>query len=226
MRKKCFLLLWALAVVGGMQAQQAGFDEYRRAAGDHAALYSGRVEESYNQRKYLNNPYLETAEFRRGDVCFDGRLYTGERLRYDAYRCQLIVISLERQLSIVADKNRLDYFVVDGLRYVPVGERFGALLYEGRDLRLTEYLDVKMGNEVQRDWVMYNQFDKKVRYSLRIEGKEYTLNTRKDLLKLFPAYKKPLKTYSRKHHLNFKEGRRGAMAALVRYLGEELMRDE
>jgi hypothetical protein len=51
-------------------AQQAVFDEFRKAAGDYAALYSGKAEENYNQQKYLNHPYWNTDEFREGAVCY------------------------------------------------------------------------------------------------------------------------------------------------------------
>lgn len=49
------------------------FDEFRKAAGDYAALYSGKAEENYNQQKYLNHPYWNTDEFREGlSVMADG----------------------------------------------------------------------------------------------------------------------------------------------------------
>lgn len=49
-----YTLLCVLCFPSLVCAQQAVFDEFRKAAGDYAALYSGKAEENYNQQKYLN----------------------------------------------------------------------------------------------------------------------------------------------------------------------------
>ena len=64
-----YTLLCVLCFPSLVCAQQAVFDEFRKAAGDYAALYSGKAEENYNQQKYLNHPYWNTDEFREGAVC-------------------------------------------------------------------------------------------------------------------------------------------------------------
>lgn len=68
-----YTLLCVLCFPSLVCAQQAVFDEFRKAAGDYAALYSGKAEENYNQQKYLNHPYWNTDEFREGlSVMADG----------------------------------------------------------------------------------------------------------------------------------------------------------
>lgn len=71
-----YTLLCVLCFPSLVCAQQAVFDEFRKAAGDYAALYSGKAEENYNQQKYLNHPYWNTDEFREGAVCYGRWLYS------------------------------------------------------------------------------------------------------------------------------------------------------
>ena len=61
-----YTLLCVLCFPSLVCAQQAVFDEFRKAAGDYAALYSGKAEENNNQQKNLNHPYWNTDEFREG----------------------------------------------------------------------------------------------------------------------------------------------------------------
>ena len=77
-----YTLLCVLCFPSLVCAQQAVFDEFRKAAGDYAALYSGKAEENYNQQKYLNHPYWNTDEFREGAVCYGRWLYSDLQLRY------------------------------------------------------------------------------------------------------------------------------------------------
>lgn len=81
-----YTLLCVLCFPSLVCAQQAVFDEFRKAAGDYAALYSGKAEENYNQQKYLNHPYWNTDEFREGAVCYGRWLYSDLQLRYDTYK--------------------------------------------------------------------------------------------------------------------------------------------
>ena len=84
-----YTLLCVLCFPSLVCAQQAVFDEFRKAAGDYAALYSGKAEENYNQQKYLNHPYWNTDEFREGAVCYGRWLYSDLQLRYDTYKKSL-----------------------------------------------------------------------------------------------------------------------------------------
>ena len=56
--------------------QQSLSDEFRKVAGDYAALYTSKVEVGYSPYLYINHPYWDTDEFKKGAVCYGGLVYT------------------------------------------------------------------------------------------------------------------------------------------------------
>lgn len=210
-------LLCAFCIAPSVCAQQAVFDEYRKAAGDYAALFSGRIESSYSPQKYLNHPYWATDEFRNGDVCYCGQLYTDLQLRYDTYKKSLIVATPERQLLLEADIRKVDYFIMDGQKFVPQGERYAALLYESPRMRLTQYIVTTIDMQARKENRYYSRFKGKVYFNLRKDGTDYTITSRSGFLKLFPEHKKQLKAFCRRERLNFREFGAQSMAVLTEY---------
>ena len=103
-----YTLLCVLCFPSLVCAQQAVFDEFRKAAGDYAALYSGKAEENYNQQKYLNHPYWNTDEFREGAVCYGRWLYSDLQLRYDTYKKSLIVVTPEKRITLQVDMRKVE----------------------------------------------------------------------------------------------------------------------
>lgn len=218
--KKTHILIFlcTLCVLSSARAQQTAFDEFRKAAGGYAALYSGKVEENYNQNKFLNHPYWDTAEFRDGAVCYGGWLYSDVQLRYDTYQKCLIVATPERRTIMQADMRKVDYFIMDGMKFIPQGDRFAALLFDSPQMRLMQYMVTKVDVQVQKDNHFYGQFNKRVYFILHKDGSDHTITSRSGFMKLFPTHKKQLKAYCRQKHLDFGEEHRArSMAILAEY---------
>ena len=214
-----YTLLCVLCFPSLVCAQQAVFDEFRKAAGDYAALYSGKAEENYNQQKYLNHPYWNTDEFREGAVCYGTWLYSDLQLRYDTYKKSLIVVTPEKRITLQVDMRKVDYFVIEGQKFVPQGDCFAALLYDSPQMCLTQYIVSTMESQVKKNDLYYSRFKKKSYFSLRSGGTDYVITSRSGFLKLFPTYKKQLKAYCRKERLDFKEdGGVRAMTRLTEYI--------
>lgn len=161
------------------------FDEFRKAAGDYAALYSGKAEENYNQQKYLNHPYWNTDEFREGAVCYGRWLYSDLQLRYDTYKKSLIVVTPEKRITLQVDMRKVDYFVIEGQKFVPQGDCFAALLYDSPQMCLTQYIVSTMESQVKKNDLYYSRFKKKSYFSLRSGGTDYVITSRSGFLKLF-----------------------------------------
>ena len=195
-----YTLLCVLCFPSLVCAQQAVFDEFRKAAGDYAALYSGKAEENYNQQKYPNHPYWNTDEFREGAVCYGRWLYSDLQLRYDTYKKSLIVVTPEKRITLQVDMRKVDYFVIEGQKFV-------------------QYIVSTMESQVKKNDLYYSRFKKKSYFSLRSGGTDYVITSRSGFLKLFPTYKKQLKAYCRKERLDFKEdGGVRAMTRLTEYI--------
>ena len=170
-----YTLLCVLCFPSLVCAQQAVFDEFRKAAGDYAALYSGKAEENYNQQK--------------------------------------------KRITLQVDMRKVDYFVIEGQKFVPQGDCFAALLYDSPQMCLTQYIVSTMESQVKKNDLYYSRFKKKSYFSLRSGGTDYVITSRSGFLKLFPTYKKQLKAYCRKERLDFKEdGGVRAMTRLTEYI--------
>ena len=202
-----YTLLCVLCFPSLVCAQQAVFDEFRKAAGD------------YNQQKYLNHPYWNTDEFREGAVCYGRWLYSDLQLRYDTYKKSLIVVTPEKRITLQVDMRKVDYFVIEGQKFVPQGDCFAALLYDSPQMCLTQYIVSTMESQVKKNDLYYSRFKKKSYFSLRSGRTDYVITSRSGFLKLFPTYKKQLKAYCRKERLDFKEdGGVRAMTRLTEYI--------
>ncbi len=187
----------------------------------------GKAEENYNQQKYLNHPYWNTDEFREGAVCYGRWLYSDLQLRYDTYKKSLIVVTPEKRITLQVDMRKVDYFVIEGQKFVPQGDcfaallydSFAALLYDSPQMCLTQYIVSTMESQVKKNDLYYSRFKKKSYFSLRSGGTDYVITSRSGFLKLFPTYKKQLKAYCRKERLDFKEdGGVRAMTRLTEYI--------
>ena len=212
------LLLCAFFTLPSIQAQQTAFDEFRKEAGDYAALYTGKAEVSYNLQKYLNHPYWGVEEFCNGTIHYNGWLYTGIKLRYDTYKKLLIVVTPNKQTALQVDLRKVDYFEINGQKFVRQGDNYAALLYESPQLCLTQYIVSTLRTQIKKEDFYYSQFKKNMFFSLRKDGTDFTLSSRSDFLKLFPKIKKQLKAFCRKEKLSFREDSRAQdMIALTRY---------
>lgn len=207
------LIFCALVPIG---AQQSVFNEFRQDAGDCAALYTGIVEEGYPSLQYVNHPYWDTDEFQNGDICYEGLLYTNIKLRYDSFKKSLIVITPEKQIGIHVDMRKVYYFIMENKRFILQGNNYIALLYESPQMQLTEHLSCTLGTPVEKHNIRYQQFKRKVRYNLCLDGINHNISSRTSILKLFPLYKKQLKEYA-KNNLNFDTHHAKALVALIKY---------
>ena len=206
-------LVWMAATA----QQHPPFQTYQKEAGNKAALYYGKREMGYSSRLYKGHPYRGTDEFRSGEVCFDDNLYTDVLLRYDAYTKQLVVQTPNKPLNVKADMRKVSYFTLDGMKYVPQGNSFAALLYEGERLTLLELYSCGKGAPVIEAGRSYATFKQSTRYVLQVEGKSYTVGSRASFIKLFPAHKQELNDYAKAQGLNFGSGRAEALKALTAY---------
>ena len=106
------ILLCTFCILSPVYTQQPLSDEFRKAAGDYAALYTSKVEVGYSPYLYINHPYWDTDELKKGAVCYGGLVYTDLQLRYDTFKKQLIVITPEKRILLQVDMRKVDYFII------------------------------------------------------------------------------------------------------------------
>ena len=168
------ILLCTFCILSPVYTQQSLSDEFRKVAGDYAALYTSKVEVGYSPYLYINHPYWDTDEFKKGAVCYGGLVYTDLQLRYDTFKKQLIVITPEKRILLQVDMRKVDYFIIGDKKFVPHNDTFAAILYDSPQMRLTQYVQCKMGTPVEKGRISYRQFEKPARFVLSKDGVQET----------------------------------------------------
>ena len=113
---------------------------YHKAIESSAMIYVGKDETSFYKYPLKNTPYLDTDEFRRGLVSFDGRIYPDVMLRLNLNKEELIVKSPGGGFNIVIPKERIDYAFIDSLLiyyHQPIAAN-GLVLPEGFYIRVSD----------------------------------------------------------------------------------------
>lgn len=223
MMKKTLLLIVGCLMCGKMHAQhQQLFDEYRRKAGDQAEMFVGKVEPGYMPTIYANHPYWLFDEFFPGDVVYNGLLYKGVPVRYDAYLKRLVANTPGKRLNVYVPMHLVEKFTLGGTEF---SWRYGeivAVLFSSKRMELVEQVNVtKKENLMPKGQVMYD-FNRDVRYYVLRGGEVYEVDKLRTVLKLFPGREKMLKRYAKENALDFKLHRQSALITIMKYADELL----
>ena len=201
----------------------AATEDYLRAAGDHAALYRGLMVTRAYEHEWMTHPYVGGKDFREGEVSYGGVVYPSVRLRYDALLQRLEVLTPVNSYIVVPDRAGVDYFVLDGHRYVPHGEGYVALEYEGTSLRLERRTEVRRASDVLTDGHAMKNLQTSEHFLLHDSAGDHEVSSLRHIKKLYPQLAADLSREARRQGLRFRgDGRGAALAHCVRYIDEHL----
>ena len=86
---------------------------YVEKAGNQALIYAGELEPLYLNR-LEGHPYLDTKDYRKGTLAFDGIVYPGVEMRLNVYLEKLIVLSPDRRLHVIVPLERIRFVHLPG----------------------------------------------------------------------------------------------------------------
>ena len=219
--KRAALMLMAMCLTVSTYAQQYETQLYQQTAGDYAYLYQGHLEDELVQRVWANIPYLDTSDFRTGSICYSGLVYEGVPMRYDAHEQYVVVMSPVRNAKVVPDQKLVEWFTLDGHRFVPNEARggFSRQVYAGRKVSLLDHRYKTVGARTESMGKLYRTFNSHQQYYVMVGGVQTPVSSFAQLVRLFPKYKQELKRYRREHHLKFSVGQREtSLVSCVSYL--------
>ena len=208
-----------MAVVQGVRAQ-----EYFSSASNFARLYVGAVEAQYQTSVWHDNPYYkENTSTYKGRISYHGVVYDDVQLRYDQYRQRVVVLSPALNVFCVPDQEFVDWFEMDGHRFVHDPEdslRYASLLCDGKSNGVRLYHSVWKFYNGQRGVVGEKYTLSTLRtlehYTLITPGGEnYHVERASDVAKVFPEQKKQIKQFAKKNHLSFSKSKREQSLAKV-----------
>ena len=207
-----FALVCVMAVV-----QYAGAQEYFRSASDYARLYVGPIEPQYQVSLWHDIPYYKgNTNVYQGRISYHGVVYDQVQLRFDLLEQRVAVLSPVKGVFCLPEQAYIDWFEMDGRRYVhdpEDGSRYAALLCDGSGNGVRLYHSV---------WKVYrgeNTFGEKKYVKVLSTNEYYSLQTADgaihhvknagDVAKIFPEQKGQIKLMAKQRRLSFSKKERG-----------------
>ena len=211
MKKFFFVFACIMMVVQNVKAQ-----EYFSSASDFARLYIGEVEPQYLLSAWRDIPYYKgTTDLYEGRISYHGVVYDHVKLRFDQLEQRVVVLSPVGNVFCIPEQKHIDWFEMDGRRYVhdpEDGSRYAALLSDGSTNGTQLYhiaWKVCSGENAFEGRKYQKVLNTKEHYTLVTpDGEMYHVNRAADVAKLFPEQKKQIKQFAKKNHLSFSKSKR------------------
>ena len=207
--------------------QHVGAQDYFSSASDFARLYMGVVEPQYQASMWHDTPYYKgTTSLYKGRISYYGVVYDHVQLRFDQLKQRVVVLSPVGNYLCLPEQEYIDWFEMDGYRYVHDPEdslRYASLLCDGNTNGVRLYHSV---------WKVYygentfggNKYQKilstKEHYTLITpDGEKHYVKRASDVATLFPEQKKQIKQFTKKNRLSFsKKERERSLVELIKSL--------
>jgi len=210
--KKYRLILAFIMVV----VQHVGGQEYFSSASDHARLYVGAVEPQYQKTLWHDIPYYNgTTNFHRGRISYHGVVYDDVQLRFDQFKQCVVVLPPGERVMCLPDQEFVDWFEMDGRRYVhdpEDGTRYAALLCDGgtNGVRLYHCVWKVDGGDKSFGGGKYQKtLYVKEQYTLMTpDGVMHHVKSASDVAKLFPEQSRQIRQFAKNNRLSFTQGER------------------
>lgn len=213
-RLKILLLFLLVPGCGLLRAQSADEAFFRQEAAGSSILYRGHQAYAYNIH-YNGTYWWSESEFKTGDVWYNGKLYRNLSLNVDAARQELLVRNAVGQDGKVLSREFVDWFSLDGRRFVNLASRFGQdapsgyweVLSDGKTKflrRVTKTL-LKDYNGEKRQMIgpgepydsrIHETFVRDVAYCVITEaGELIPVRSKSQIRNLFPAQRKEIRRH-------------------------------
>ena len=205
---KRYLLIFAcmMAVIQHVRAQ-----EYFSSVADYARLYVGAVEPQYQISLWHDIPYYKgNTNLYTGRISYYGVVYNHVQLRFDQLEQRVVVLSPAGNVFCLPVQEYVDWFEMDGHRYVHDPEdslRYAALLCDGSTNGVRLYHSVwkvYSGDNTIGGKKLLKDLSTKEHYTLITpDGETHHVRVTSDVARLFPEQKKQIKQFARQNHLSF-----------------------
>jgi hypothetical protein len=215
-KTKILLLILFLLLPGHTLLRAQSEDEvfFRQEAAGASILYRGH--QAYGYSIHFNGYYWWTApEFLTGDVFYNGKVYHGLELNVDASRQELLVRHLVGQGSKVLSREFVDWFTLDGRRFVNLQALCGPeapsgyweVLFDGKTLFLRQITKTLLSdhNGAKRQMIgagepydlrIHETFVRDVAYCLLTEaGQLVPVRSKSQIRNQFPDQRKDIRRH-------------------------------
>ena len=199
--------------------------EYFSSASDFARLFVGPVEPQYQLSLWHDIPYYKgTTDIYKGRVSYYGVVYDNVQLRFDQLEQRVVVLSPVKNVFCLPEQAYVDWFEMDGYRYVHDPEdstQYATLLCDGSNNGVRLYHNVRKvvsGENHFEGRKSLKVLSIREHYTLTTpDGKAHQVKNASDIAKLFPEQKKQIRQFVKQNRLSF--SRRERERSLVKVVG-------
>lgn len=225
LRKK--VLLFGCMLIG---VQSCVAQDFFSSASDFSRLYVGQVEPQYQIALWQDIPYYKdnTGTY-KGRISYYGVVYDNVQLRFDEYRQRVAVLSPVANVYCLPNQQHIDWFEMDGHRYVHDPEndsRYAVLLYDGGigGVRLYHTVWKVYGGETPVGKTFLKVLKTNEHYTLVTpDGEPHHVKSASDVAKHFPDLKTQIKQFAKQNSLSFeKEDRDINLSKLIENIQSQL----
>ena len=203
--------------------QNSRAQEYFSTASDYARLYVGAIEPQYQLWLWHDIPFYKgDTEMYKGRISYHGVVYDNVKMRYDLLKQQIAVLSPESNLLCLPEQKYIDWFEMDGHRYVHDPEdstKYAALLCDGSKNGIELYHSINKvysGENTFGERKYLKTLNSEEHYTLITpDGEAHHVKRAKDVAKIFPEQKKQIRRYARKNWLKFSRKQREKSLTLL-----------
>ena len=158
----------------------------------------------------------------KGRISYYGVVYNDVELRFDLMKQHVSVLSPKAGICCLPDQQHIDWFEMDGYRFVHDPEdstRFAALLCDGSNNGVQLYHSMWKHYNGEKTFgerkILKNLSDHEHYTLVTPDGETYHVKRAKDVAALFPEQKKQIKQFAKQQHLTFTKYKREQSLAKV-----------
>ena len=206
------------------------FDE--KIGSGNTGLYNGSESTVRYRTINGNHKYLETSNFIKGSINYDGQPYFDIEMRYDIYNDALIVKlpSLSAFLVLELIKEKVATFSLNGKTFVNtssyVNENskykndFFQLVYQKGGLKLFQKHEKERFDRRNQDRA-YSEFKYRSSFFIAYQGRLTAVKSKRDVLKLLPEKKKEINAFYGRNRVSLNSNYDTFLIRLMNYLDVE-----
>ena len=206
--------------------QNVGAQKHLSSASDYARLYVGPLEPQYHTWLWNDVPYYKgNAGLYKGRVSYYGLVYDNVQMRFDQLEQRLVVLSPVGNYYCLPEQEHIDWFEMDGHRYVHDPEnssRYACLLCDGstNGVRLYHSVWKVRSSEKTVGRKSLKSLKTEEHYTLiTSDGEQHHVKRASDVAKLFTEQQRQIKLFAKKNRLSFlKSERESSLVKVVESL--------